>query len=56
MVLEKVIGSSSKGNNSVTFNPVTGDFLYIAGCFVVVYSVRLGKQVKFLHSPQHRPF
>ena len=38
MKLEKVIGLSSKGQESIEVNPVTGDLVYIAGSFLVVYS------------------
>ena len=43
MQLEKVIGTSSKDSYSIAINPVTGDIVYLAGCFVVVFSVRDAK-------------
>ena len=54
--MEKVIGTSSKDSYSIAINPVTGDIVYLAGCFVVVFSVRDAKQIQFLQSPKHRPF
>ena len=38
MKLEKVIGLSSKGYNGIEVNPVTGDLIYIAGSFLIVYN------------------
>jgi len=38
MQLEKVLGFSSKNNNSVAVNPTTGDLAYPAGCVIVIYN------------------
>jgi hypothetical protein len=56
MQLEKVIGYSIRGQNALAINPVTGDIVYPAGCFLVVYSPKENKQTKFLRSPTFRPF
>ena len=40
----------------MAFNPVTGDLCYLAGCFVVIYSVVEARQIMFLQSPKRRPF
>ena len=56
MKLEKVIGYSCKGQNSIVTNPRTGDLIYIAGNFLVVYSSEEKKQSKFLRSRTNRPF
>jgi hypothetical protein len=45
MKLEKVIGLSSKGYNSIQVNPVTGDLIYLAGAYLVVYNPKENKQV-----------
>ena len=56
MKLEKVIGLSSKGQNAIEINPVTGDLVYLAGSFLVVYSPKDSKQSTFLSSRTSRPF
>ena len=56
MQLEKVIGTSSKGCNSLQVNPVNGDICYLAGSRLVMYSPRDAKQIKFLASRTSRPF
>jgi len=56
MKLEKVIGLSSKGYNGVEVNPVTGDLIYIAGSFLVVFNPTTSKQVHFLCSTTSKPF
>ena len=56
MQLEKVIGTSSKGSNSLQVNPANGDICYLAGAQLVIYSPRDAKQVKFLSSRTARPF
>ena len=56
MQLEKVIGTSSKGANSLQVNPANGDVCYLAGSRLVIYSPRDAKQVKFLASRTCRPF
>ena len=56
MQLEKVIGTSSKGANSLQVNPANGDIVYLAGSNLVVYSPRDAKQIKFLSSRTSRPF
>lgn len=56
MELEKVIGTSSKGANSLQVNPANGDICYLAGSRLVIYSPRDAKQVKFLASRTSRPF
>lgn len=56
MELEKVIGTSSKGANSLQVNPANGDICYLAGSRLVIYSPRDAKQIKFLASRTSRPF
>lgn len=56
MELEKVIGTSSRGANSLQVNPANGDICYLAGSRLVIYSPRDAKQVKFLASRTSRPF
>lgn len=56
MQLEKVIGYTCRSQNSVAVNPITGDIVYPAGCFLVVYSPKDNKQVQFLRSRTCRPF
>jgi hypothetical protein len=55
MKLEKVIGLSSKGFNAIEVNPVTGDLVYMAGSFLVIYSPKESKQTNFLSSPTSKP-
>lgn len=38
MKLERVIGLTSSNQNSLCVNPKNGDVVYIAGCFLVIYS------------------
>ena len=54
--LERVIGTSSKGANSLQTNPINGDVCYLAGSRIVIYSPRDAKQIKFLASRTARPF
>jgi hypothetical protein len=56
MKLEKVIGLSSRGYNSIEVNPLTGDLIYLAGSFLVVYNPKESKQTHFLGSPASKPF
>jgi WD40 repeat protein len=56
MKLEKVIGLSSKGQEAIEVNPVTGDLVYIAGSFLVIYSPQQSKQTMHLCSRTSRPF
>ena len=50
MKLEKVIGLSSRGYNSIEVNPLTGDLIYLAGSFLVVYNPKESRQTHFLSS------
>ena len=56
MQLEKVIGMSSKNNNSITINAQTGEFAYPAGSVIIIYNPKENRQSKFLHSRQGRSF
>jgi len=56
MQLEKVIGLSSRNNNSLAVNPINGDVAYPAGCIICVYSPKENKQTKFLFSRSQRSF
>lgn len=56
MQLEKVIGNTSENQNQICVNPRNGDILYIAGCFIVVYSPKENKQIFHLRSKNDRPF
>lgn len=51
-----MIGQSCKSQNSIAINPVSGDIIYPAGCFLVVYSPKENKQTHFLRSRTNRPF
>ena len=46
--LERVLGLTSSNNNSICVNPRNGEVVYLAGCFVVVYSPKENKQVHHL--------
>jgi hypothetical protein len=50
MQLEKIIGLTSKNNNAMAINPITGEVAYPAGAFIVIYSPKENKQTKFLPS------
>ena len=54
--MEKVIGMSTRSNNSIAVNPVTGDVAYPAGSIVCIYSPKENKQVRFLYSKNQRSF
>jgi hypothetical protein len=43
MQLEKVIGLTSTNQNSLCVNPVNGEVVYTAGCFLVVYCPKENK-------------
>jgi len=43
MKLEKVLGLSSRGYNSIEVNPITGDLVYLAGSYLVIYSPKESK-------------
>ncbi|KAH9324663.1 hypothetical protein KI387_004841, partial [Taxus chinensis] len=46
--LEKVIGLTTTNSSGFASNFSTGDFVYLAGCVVVVYNVNANCQVRFL--------
>lgn len=56
MQLEKVIGMSSRGNNSLSVNPITGEIASTAGCVICIYNPKENKQTKFLFSRLQRSF
>jgi len=56
MKLEKVIGMSSKGYNAIEVNPLTGDLVYIAGSYLIIYSPKDSKQTHFLSSTTSKLF
>ncbi|KAF9598508.1 hypothetical protein IFM89_028040 [Coptis chinensis] len=44
LVLEEIIGLTTKNANGLSSNNLTGECVYLAGCIVVVYNVELGTQ------------
>jgi mitogen-activated protein kinase binding protein 1 len=46
--LERVLGLTSTNSNSICVNPKTGDVVYIAGCFVIIYNPKENKQTHHL--------
>lgn len=46
--LEKVIGTTAKGNNSIAYNNATGDVAYVASGVVVFYNPESNKQIGHL--------
>lgn len=50
MQLEKAIGLTSTNHNSLCVNPVNGDVVYTAGCFLIIYNPKENKQVHHLQS------
>jgi len=41
--LEKVIGMSSKNNNSMAVNPINGEIASTAGCVICIYNPKENK-------------
>ncbi|RZC84309.1 hypothetical protein C5167_047095 [Papaver somniferum] len=44
LILEEIIGLTSKNGNGLASNHITGDCMYLAGCVVVVYNVNTAIQ------------
>ncbi|PIA54412.1 hypothetical protein AQUCO_00900752v1, partial [Aquilegia coerulea] len=44
LVLEEIIGLTTKNANGLSSNMLTGDCVYLAGCVVVIYNVESGNQ------------
>ena len=51
-----IIDGAISSQNSIAFNPKHGDVAYIAGAFVVIYSMKTSKQERFLKGERQRAF
>jgi mitogen-activated protein kinase binding protein 1 len=54
--LERVIGSGTKSNHSLTVNQATGAVAYPVGSIIWIYNPKENKQSSFLFNPNNRPF
>lgn len=54
MALEKIIGNTTRHNNTLAKNHVTGEYAYAAGAYVVIVNPAITgpKQLQFLVSPK----
>lgn len=56
LTLEKIIGTTSSSGNSFKLHPVTGELVFLAGGYAVIYNPKKNEQTRFIKSPQRLGF
>lgn len=54
--LERVIGITSKGNNSIAVSPLTGEIAYVASGVIVFFNAQNNKQEYHIFNQNSRVF